>query len=74
MLVVKADVVHKFSELRFIKDSISIRVNTLELRDKVAKELFMLAELEVQHTLQESMEFELGLGVFYLLLVKLSSC
>ena len=61
MFIVEANVAHEFPELRFIKDPVSISVHALELGDEVAQELLMLAELEVKHTFEEGVEFELGL-------------
>ena len=42
----------------FIKNTVSVYVSPLENLDEEAEELFMLSQLEVQHTLQEYAKLE----------------
>ena len=50
---------HKLPESRFIKNTITVGVNALELGGEVGEELFMLTELEIEDTLKKDVEFEL---------------
>jgi hypothetical protein len=60
LVVTEAKMFHQLSELRLVEHTISISVDLLEVLNEEAKELLVLAQLEVENTLKEHVELELG--------------
>lgn len=50
---------HESLKFSFIKNSVSVVVNSLELSNKEGEELLVLMELEIKHALQEGDKFKL---------------